>query len=121
MIFYIRNNQLGGCSREHLLSADSFARMSDSEVAMRYPGEWKFAGGVVDPGETPQQAAMILGERAVARRKGLGVARLSWYPFWGWSHKPRVTKGKVGMMFWGSAYTGKCWNGVPFLFFFSQV
>ncbi|CAJ1440540.1 unnamed protein product [Effrenium voratum] len=28
------------------------------EVAMRYPGEWKFAGGVVDPGETPQQAAM---------------------------------------------------------------
>lgn len=25
---------------------------------MRYPGEWKFAGGVVDHGETPRQAAM---------------------------------------------------------------
>lgn len=25
---------------------------------MRYPGEWKFAGGVVDADETPLQAAM---------------------------------------------------------------
>ena len=25
---------------------------------MRYPGEWKFAGGVVDADETPVQAAM---------------------------------------------------------------
>ena len=25
---------------------------------MRYPGEWKFAGGVVDMDETPLQAAM---------------------------------------------------------------
>ena len=28
------------------------------QVPMRYAGEWKFAGGVVDPGETPQQAAV---------------------------------------------------------------
>lgn len=25
--------------------------------AMRYPGEWKFAGGIVEPGETPEAAA----------------------------------------------------------------
>eukprot|EP00435_Cladocopium_sp_Y103_P064316 s689_g26.t1 len=30
----------------------------DKEVPMRYPGEWKFAGGVVDADETPLQAAM---------------------------------------------------------------
>ncbi|CAK9068800.1 unnamed protein product [Durusdinium trenchii] len=30
----------------------------EKEVPMRYPGEWKFAGGVVDHGETPRQAAM---------------------------------------------------------------
>lgn len=30
----------------------------DQEVPMRYPGEWKFAGGVVDGDETPVQAAM---------------------------------------------------------------
>lgn len=29
-----------------------------SQVPMRYPGEWKFAGGVVDADETPLQAAM---------------------------------------------------------------
>ncbi|CAE8609603.1 unnamed protein product [Polarella glacialis] len=29
----------------------------EKDEAMRYPGEWKFAGGTVDPGETPEQAA----------------------------------------------------------------
>lgn len=29
----------------------------DKAVPMRYPGEWKFAGGSVDPGEMPKQAA----------------------------------------------------------------
>ena len=29
-----------------------------SQVPMRYPGEWKFAGGVVDADETPLQAAL---------------------------------------------------------------
>lgn len=27
------------------------------DVQMRYPGEWKFAGGVVDADETPEEAA----------------------------------------------------------------
>jgi len=30
----------------------------DKPVAMRYAGEWTFAGGTVDPGETPEQAAI---------------------------------------------------------------
>mmetsp|Transcript_99698 Transcript_99698/g.321162 ORF Transcript_99698/g.321162 Transcript_99698/m.321162 type:complete len:136 (-) Transcript_99698:12-419(-) len=29
----------------------------DKLEAMRYPGEWKFAGGAVEPGETPEEAA----------------------------------------------------------------
>mmetsp|Transcript_63311 Transcript_63311/g.181638 ORF Transcript_63311/g.181638 Transcript_63311/m.181638 type:complete len:346 (-) Transcript_63311:109-1146(-) len=29
----------------------------DKLEAMRYPGEWKFAGGAVEPGETPVEAA----------------------------------------------------------------
>lgn len=29
----------------------------DKDEPMRYPGEWKFAGGVVEPGETPEEAA----------------------------------------------------------------
>lgn len=36
----------------------NWVRSSPGKVeAMRYPGEWKFAGGLIEPGETPEDAA----------------------------------------------------------------